>query len=224
MSENPVAGWYEDPTPGSTSLRYWDGTQWTEQYTDAPSAGFAASSQAAEEAQAQEAQAVTQPYEQQAVQPVEQPAMQQPEYAQQTPEYAQQAPQYGQQAPQYGEQASQYGQQAPQYYQQAVPVNPQIQQYAQQAQQYPPAYSYNQPGAAVAPGNGKAVASLVLGIVSVLFIAWPIGIAGIIFGILGLKSPYKRGMSIAGIILGGFGTFISIVFTIIFFGALAEFM
>jgi len=38
MSENPAPGWYADPTPGSTKMRYWDGTQWTEQYSDAPGA------------------------------------------------------------------------------------------------------------------------------------------------------------------------------------------
>lgn len=28
---NPVQGWYADPA-GSTQLRWWDGTQWTDQY------------------------------------------------------------------------------------------------------------------------------------------------------------------------------------------------
>ncbi|MCL2757182.1 MAG: DUF2510 domain-containing protein [Coriobacteriia bacterium] len=34
---NPVPGWYDDPS-GSAKLRYWDGTQWTEQYIDGAAA------------------------------------------------------------------------------------------------------------------------------------------------------------------------------------------
>lgn len=33
---NPQAGWYADPSGDATKLRYWDGNQWTDQYTDAP--------------------------------------------------------------------------------------------------------------------------------------------------------------------------------------------
>lgn len=32
--ENPQAGWYPDPSGDVTKLRYWDGIQWTENYTD----------------------------------------------------------------------------------------------------------------------------------------------------------------------------------------------
>ena len=35
---NPQAGWYADPDGDVTKLRYWDGTQWTDQYMDAPAA------------------------------------------------------------------------------------------------------------------------------------------------------------------------------------------
>lgn len=30
------AGWYPDPTGDSTTLRYWNGEQWTDDYTKAP--------------------------------------------------------------------------------------------------------------------------------------------------------------------------------------------
>lgn len=33
---SPQAGWYADPDGDVTKLRYWDGVQWTDQYTDAP--------------------------------------------------------------------------------------------------------------------------------------------------------------------------------------------
>lgn len=37
---NPVQGWYADPA-GSTQLRWWDGTQWTDQYRSKYAAGEA---------------------------------------------------------------------------------------------------------------------------------------------------------------------------------------
>jgi hypothetical protein len=37
MTDTQVpAGWYADPSGDATKLRYWDGTQWTEQYQSAP--------------------------------------------------------------------------------------------------------------------------------------------------------------------------------------------
>lgn len=32
---NPQAGWYPDPSGDLTKLRYWDGFQWTDNYTEA---------------------------------------------------------------------------------------------------------------------------------------------------------------------------------------------
>lgn len=67
---------------------------------------------------------------------------------------------------------------------------------------------------AVTPNNegiGFGIASLVLGIVSLIscciipFIGVIPSIAAIIFGVLGLKYPSSKGMSIAGIVLGGIG-------------------
>ena len=39
---NPVQGWYADPE-GSDQLRWWDGTQWSDQFRPAPTGNEAAS-------------------------------------------------------------------------------------------------------------------------------------------------------------------------------------
>jgi len=58
-----------------------------------------------------------------------------------------------------------------------------------------------------APGNGLAVTGLVLGIIGLVFF-WTVwmgillGILAIIFGAIGASKPVKRGMGIAGIVLG----------------------
>lgn len=36
MSESR-AGWYPDPSGDPSKLRYWDGSQWTDDYADSPS-------------------------------------------------------------------------------------------------------------------------------------------------------------------------------------------
>lgn len=55
-------------------------------------------------------------------------------------------------------------------------------------------------------GNGMAVASLILGIVS--FCIGPVtGIVGLILGLVALRKPSGRGMAITGIILSGLCTF-----------------
>ena len=89
-------------------------------------------------------------------------------------------------------------------------VGPQPVSYAQ-----PPGAAYAVPTKA---GNGKAIASLVLGILSaVTFLIWflsvPLGICAFIFGLLGRKG--SKGMAIAGIILGVVGVIASITITII---------
>lgn len=62
--------------------------------------------------------------------------------------------------------------------------------------------------------SGKAIGSLVLGIIAM--IAWlcpliglPIAIVGLILGILSLKTP-KRGLAIAGIVLSGIGLLLTL--------------
>lgn len=74
--------------------------------------------------------------------------------------------------------------------------------------------------------KGKAIAALVLGIVTFLFatlpiIAIPTGIAGIIFAIISLRKVKKgigagKGLSIAGLATSAFGLFLSIIATIAF--------
>ncbi|WP_449315325.1 DUF2510 domain-containing protein [Rubneribacter sp.] len=44
---NPQAGWYPDPSGDTSKIRYWNGTQWTDDYADAqPSAGQTATATA----------------------------------------------------------------------------------------------------------------------------------------------------------------------------------
>ena len=89
MSENPVAGWYADPTPGSTMLRYWDGSQWTEQYTDASGSTGASAPQSAQVAETpvyQQAQPV--------VAAVAEPVVAQPVYSQPPQQFGQATQQY----------------------------------------------------------------------------------------------------------------------------------
>ncbi|HEV7952029.1 MAG TPA: DUF4190 domain-containing protein [Candidatus Saccharimonadales bacterium] len=71
--------------------------------------------------------------------------------------------------------------------------------------------------------NGLAVTSLVLGIVSFTGFGLLTGVPAIITGILALKKgQQERAMSIAGIIMGGIATLISLLFIglIIFFAVL----
>src|SRR5690554_2477100 len=75
-------------------------------------------------------------------------------------------------------------------------------------------------GPAVPDRKGMAVASLVLGIISVvLFCAWylslPCAVVGLILGILSLKSS-DRGMAIAGLVLSIIGLAIDVVMIILF--------
>ena len=54
--------------------------------------------------------------------------------------------------------------------------------------------------------SGKAVAGLVLGLVSIIawllpLIGYPVTICGIVFGAKGLKSTTKKGMATAGLVL-----------------------
>lgn len=68
-------------------------------------------------------------------------------------------------------------------------------------------YNYNDPGmGSEEPKKGFAIAALILGIVGLLawclpILGYPVGIAGIILGILGIKKSGMKGMSIAGLIM-----------------------
>ncbi len=89
---------------------------------------------------------------------------------------------------------------------------------------YPPPAQYPVYGAAhpvlqAEPGSGMAVASLVLGIISVItFFLWPVGlpvsIIGIVLGALGRRSVSRRTMATTGLVL-------SIVGLVLLFGVCA---
>lgn len=59
--------------------------------------------------------------------------------------------------------------------------------------------------------NGLAVASLVLGILSMTGFSIFTGIPAIVTGAIGLKNPVNKGMSLAGLIMGA----ISVVITVL---------
>lgn len=71
-------------------------------------------------------------------------------------------------------------------------------------------------------GNGLAVASLVLGILSILFawipiigmIAWILAPLGLVLGLVGLGKPAGRGMAIAGSVCSGIGLLICLLWVI----------
>lgn len=70
--------------------------------------------------------------------------------------------------------------------------------------------------------NGLAVASLVLGILSILFawipiiglIAWILAPLGLVFGLVALGKPVGKGMAIAGSICSGVGLLICLLWVI----------
>ena len=92
----------------------------------------------------------------------------------------------------------------------------------------PPPYepsSYT-PAPAHQEGNGMAVASLVLGILSVLtawipilgLVAWILAPLGLIFGFLAINKPNGKGLAIGGLITSGLGLLICILW-VTFLGA-----
>ena len=63
--------------------------------------------------------------------------------------------------------------------------------------------------------NGLAITSLVLGILSVTGFFFLTGIPAIITGVMALRRKQReRGMSIAGIVMGGIGTLLSLLFVL----------
>ena len=75
-------------------------------------------------------------------------------------------------------------------------------------------------------GKGLAIASLVLGILSLCAsVAWwcggPLSIVGLVLGALGVKSS-GRGMAIAGIILSAVGLILLVIFRVIFSGLVLD--
>ena len=85
-----------------------------------------------------------------------------------------------------------------------------------------PAYA----GAPVAPSKGLALTSLILGILSLIFVWVPVagalgGIIALILGILALRKRQSKGLSLTGIITGALATVIGLFVTITFFVALS---
>ena len=77
-----------------------------------------------------------------------------------------------------------------------------------------------------APANGMAIASLVLGIVSILIVWIPVvgllgtimAMVGLVLGVLALRKPDSRGLAIGGIVCAG----VSLVITALWiFGLVA---
>lgn len=71
-----------------------------------------------------------------------------------------------------------------------------------------------------APGKGKAIAALVLGIVSIAlclywFISIPAGIVAVVLGVLSRKQGIGAGMSLAGIITGALGALFGVIILIL---------
>ena len=89
----------------------------------------------------------------------------------------------------------------------------------------PYGYAYPQPGSGDRPGNGKAVAGFVLGIVGVvlffftLFDLIPIVLA-FVFSIQGLRASKlgkgQRGLAVAGVVLASVATVIVVAFVTFF--------
>ena len=93
-------------------------------------------------------------------------------------------------------------------------------------------YNYGQPagryGSNKSESEGFGIASLVLGIITVLLfctcISWITGILAIIFGIIQLVKGNKKGMAIVGLITGGIGFAASIIlYILIFFTSLGSY-
>jgi hypothetical protein len=73
-----------------------------------------------------------------------------------------------------------------------------------------------------APGKGMAIASLILGIVSVAlclywFIALPAGIVAVVLGVLSRKRGVGAGLALAGIITGAIGAVFALIIAILAF-------
>ena len=93
-------------------------------------------------------------------------------------------------------------------------------------------YNYGQPagryGSNKSESEGFGIASLVLGIITVLLfctcISWITGILAIIFGIIQLVKGNKKGMAIFGLITGGIGFIASVIlYILIFFTSLGSY-
>ncbi len=88
----------------------------------------------------------------------------------------------------------------------------------------PPMPPYIQVQVVTQPTNGLAVTSMVLGIISLVGVltilastcAVPLGILGLIFGIVGYRRPYGQGMAMAGIVMNGIVSALALIVVAIF--------
>lgn len=91
----------------------------------------------------------------------------------------------------------------------------------------PPQYAYNGGNAAQKKeGEGFGIASLVLGILSVLLfctcINFVMAIIAIILGIIQVATQRKKGPAVAGIILSAISIVVGIIFWVVFYGSLVR--
>lgn len=77
------------------------------------------------------------------------------------------------------------------------------------------------PPVRTAPSNGLAIASFILGLVSTVTMCWcgllsiPLGVVGLILGLVAKKNPIQRGFSTAGIVLSLVGMVMSVIYIIV---------
>ena len=69
--------------------------------------------------------------------------------------------------------------------------------------------------------NGLAIASFILGIVSLTGLGALAGIPAIITGIMSLKNPVNKGMGIAGLVMGSVSTLFTLCVIMFFFFVIA---
>ena len=64
--------------------------------------------------------------------------------------------------------------------------------------------------------NGLAIASFVLGITSIMGFGALTGIPAVITGFMSIKNPVNKGMAIAGLIMGGISTVLTLLVVLLF--------
>ena len=142
---NPIAGWYPDPSGDPSKLRWWDGTQWTNDFADA------------------------------VAQPVQNPGVgqaNQPYQAQQSGQFQQQAQAQPVPQPQmpYNQQAQPQQQQAQSIPQPQMPSNQQGQAYTPQYSQAP----YAQQTTANSSDDTLRLVAFILCVISTVSVCWAI--------------------------------------------------
>lgn len=81
---------------------------------------------------------------------------------------------------------------------------------------------------APAPANGMAIASLVLGIVSILIVWIPVvgilgtimAIVGLVLGLMALRRPDGHGLAVGGVVCAGVSLVITAIYILLFVAAI----